>query len=231
MAEGTEARYGAQLLLWMILIAALHGVLWVTGFKDQALRQAVDRGAVQAERRVVGETDEDSLRETVRTQYDTLPFWTALAVVGDLLIEPLMLALRVTVVATSFSMVAALLGRTARFDLAMAECVACQWIWVAELAVRVGLTVALRKPGAETSLVLLLPPGTHAVGAWVALRQIGVLAIVGWLMMAWRGWRRGEARLPAAVLICALLAVAEVVLRTVTALLIGTQMRLALIPT
>jgi hypothetical protein len=203
-------------------------VLWVTGFKDRSLREAVEGGAAEAERRAVGETDEETIRENVRTQHETLPFWTALTMIGDFLIEPLMLACRAVVAATVFSALAALLGRTVRFDLAMAESVACQRFWVLELAIEVALMVALRRPGVETSLVLLLPPGTYSIITWTVLRQMGFLAILGWLAMAWRAWRRGETSLVAAVLVCGLLALTEMILRSAVALVIGAQMRLAL---
>lgn len=229
MAEGTEApRFAAQLVLWMALIAGLQGVLWVTGFKDRALREAVEQGAARTEQRYVGETDEETIRENVRTQHDTLPFWTAVAMIGDFLVEPLTLAFRAAIAATVFTALAALFGRAVRFDLAMAECVACQRFWVLEVAVQVGLTVALRPGAVETSLVLFLPPGTYSIITWTVLRQIGFLAVFGWLAMAWRASRRGETSLVVAVLACTLLALTEVALRSMVALVIGAQMRLAL---
>ena len=229
MAEGTVApRFAARLVLWMVLIAGLQGVLWVTGFKDRALREAVEQGAARAERRALGETDEETIRKQVRTQHDTLPFWTALVMVGDFLVDPLMLACRAAVVATAFTALAAIFGRRAQFELALAECVGCQGIWVLELAVRVGLMTISREPGVETSLALFLPPGSYSITTWIVLRQAGLLAMWGWLTMAWRGWRRGETSLPTAVLVCILLWLTEIVLRSFVALVIGAQMRLAL---
>lgn len=231
MAEATESpRFAAQLVLWMALIAGLQGILWLTGFKESALREAVAQGAGEAERRAVGETDEETIREKIRTQHDTLPFWMALAMIGDFLVEPLMLAGRATVAATVFTAVAALFGRAVRFDLAMAECITCQLFWVLEAAVRVVLTLGLREGAVETSLLLFLPPGTYSIVTWTLLRQLGLLTITGWLVMAWRARRRGETSLVAAILICGLLAMTETGLRTAAGLVIGAQMRLVLAP-
>ena len=229
MAEGTEnPRFADQLVLCMAVLVALHAIPWLTGFKDRALRQAVEQGAAEAERRAVGETDEETIRDSIRTQQETLPFWKAIVGIGDFVVAPLILACRAAMVATIFTALAALFSRTVRFGQAMAESVACQWFWVAGALIEVLLTVVLQNPEAETSLVLLLPPGSYSVITWTVLRQVALLAIVGWLAMAWRAWRRGETSLPAAVLVCTLLAAIEVAIRSGAEIMIGAQMRLAL---
>jgi hypothetical protein len=229
MAEAIQApRFASRLILWMTLIAGLQGVLWITGYKQSALREAVEQGAAEAERRAVGETDEETIREKIRTQQETLPFWTALAAIGDFLMQPLLLACRAALAATLFSALAALFGRAVRFDLAMAECVGCQLFWVLEVAAGVFLTLVLRQGTVDTSLVLLLPPGSYSIITWTLLRQFGFFTILGWLAMAWRARQREETSLSAAIAVCVLLALMEMILRGSVALLIGAQMRLAL---
>lgn len=221
-------RYAAKLMLLMVLIAGINGLLWVTGFKDRELREAVEQGAARAEQRAVGESDEEEISETVRTQRDTLPFWTALYLLGDFVFQPLILALRALAAATVFSAAAALFGRRVRFETAMADCVACQWIWVFEAAVGAGLTVLLRKPDVDTSLALLVPPGEYSAATWVVLRQLGLLAIFGWFTMAWQARQREEMSLPVALTVCGFLALVEVTLTSAAVLVVGGQMRLAL---
>jgi len=223
-------RFGATLALWMVLVAGLNGVLWITGFRVRALAEAVEQGAARVESRRIGEVSDDDVREAIRTQHESLPFWTALAMIGDFVGEPVMLALRAMLVATAFSALAALAGRPARFDAALAQCVGVQGLWVVGLAVQVTLMVVLRSPEVETSLALLLPPGTHSAAAWVALRQLTPFALLGWAALAWGGWRRRQVGLTAAVLVCILLAIAEAALRINVALVLGAGMRLTLIP-
>ena len=188
----------------------------------------VQRLLKRAEIEGQADDNEETIRERVRTQQDTVPFWTALTMVGDFVLDPAMLALRAAVVATIFSALAAMFGRTIRFDLAMAESVSCQWLWVLQAAITVTLTLALPNKSIETSLVLLLPSGTHGVVSWVVLRQLGFLIVLGWFALAWCGWRRGETGLPSALVWCISLAATEAAVRTALVLLVGAQMRLAL---
>jgi hypothetical protein len=153
-----------------------------------------------------------------------------LALLDDFAAEPLALAVRATLAATLFSSLAALTGRPAGFDRALAACAAAQGFWVLGLAVRVVLMLALRRGDVETSLALLLPPGSYPAPAWVALRQADAFALLGWAVLARGGWRRGQVNLATAVLVCALLALGEAALRTGATLVIEAGMRLTLLP-
>ncbi len=214
----------------MLLTTGLYAVLWVTGFRQRELGLAVEQGAAKAEWRGIGELGEDLIRKAIHTQRETLPFWKALAGIGDFLVEPLLLGLRAATVAVVFAALAALWGRPVRFDAAMAECMALQGIWVSGLAVQVVLMVVLRRPEVETSAVLLLGPGSYSALVWVALKHMDLFAAAGWLAMAWRGWRRGQVGLVAAVLVCLVLALGEIGARIASALVIGGSMRLSLLP-
>jgi len=223
-------RFGGTLLVWMTLTAALYGVLWLTGVRQRELGLAVERGAAEAESRGIGESTDDLVRKAIRVQRQTMPFWTAVAALGDFACEPLLLPLRAATVAVLFAALAALRGRRAGFDAAMAQCAALQGVWVAGLAVQVALTVLLRRPDAETSAVLLLGPGTHSAWQWAALRQLDAFALAGWLAMAWQGWRRGQVGPVAALVTCTLLALGEMGVRILFAVVMGGGMRSSLLP-
>src|SRR5262245_59475088 len=81
-----------RLTVWMALTVGLQRVLWSSCLKGRALSEAVEQGAARVESRAIGEVSEDQVRKAIRTQNATLPFWTALALIGDFLIEPLSLA-------------------------------------------------------------------------------------------------------------------------------------------
>jgi hypothetical protein len=214
----------------MTLVVGLEGFLWLSGVKGLALAEAVERGAARVESRSYGEVSEDQVRADIAKQRATLRFWITLALIGDLLVEPLTLAVRATAVATLLSALAALAGRPARFGEALGACVAAQGVWVLGLAVRVALSFALRGTEADTSLALALPRGTHSALAWLAARQVDAFALSGWAMMALGGWRRGQANLAVAFLVCAVVALGEAIPRVGFALIVGAGMRLTLLP-
>ena len=103
--------FGPLLLVLMALTVAIHGSLWVTGFRDNGLNAAVEQGAARAESLKIGEVGDDLIRKAVRTQHETLPFWKVLAFLEDFLAEPMGMAVRALAVATSFAAAAALVGR------------------------------------------------------------------------------------------------------------------------
>jgi hypothetical protein len=225
-----DARAGPALALWMTLTVVLQGLLWLSGSKERALTAAVEQGAAVVESRTVGEVRDETIRRSIRAQRETLRFWTALALLGDFVFEPLALALRAAAVATCLSGLAALAGRPVRFGAALAECATVQGIWVLGLATRVYSVVAFGGAEVETSLTLALPPGTCPAPLWVALRQVDVFALLGWAALARGGWRRGQVNLAAALLACGLLWSSEAALRTAWTLTTESGMRLMLIP-
>jgi hypothetical protein len=221
---------GARLALWVALVVGLEGLLWLSGGKTLALAEAVEQGAARVESRSFGEVSEDQVRKAIRTQNATLPFWSTLAWIGDFVVEPLSLAVRAAAVAALLSTLAALVGRPARFGEALGGCIAVQGFWVLGLAVRVALTFALRGAEADTSLALAIPHGIDSALAWLAARQVDVFALWGWAAMTLGGWRRGQANLAVAFLVCALVALGEAALRVGFALVVGAGMRLTLLP-
>ena len=94
---------------------------------------------------------------------------------------------------------------------------------------RVGLTIALRRTEVETSLTLLLPPGSYPAAIWVALRQVDAFALLGWSALAWGGWRRGQVGLLTALAVCGSLWLVESTIRIGSILVLGAGMRLTLI--
>jgi hypothetical protein len=223
-------RAGPILAAWVALTIALQAATWSLGVRPVGLAQAVERGAATVETRGIGEVGDDVVRKAIQTQRATLAFWRTLALLGDFAAEPMALVGRAFVVATALAGVAALAGRPIGFGAALAGSAAAQGYWVLGQAVRVGLMVILRRPGVETSLTLLLPPGTHPATTWVALSQLDLFALLGWTALAVGGWRRGQASLPAAALVCGSLAVVEATTRITWALVTEAGMRLTLIP-
>jgi hypothetical protein len=228
--EAATARPGTRLAAWMALIVCLEAVPWLTGTKPRALAAAVERGAAVAEARAVGEVSDDQIRKTVQKQHETLPFWTTLARIDDFLSEPLAPAVRATMVATLLGALAALVGRPVGHGPAQAACIEAQGLWVLGLATRTVLAVALGRPEIETSLALAMPPGSHPAALWMILREADAFAMLGWSVMAWGGWRRGQANLLVAATTCALLALGEATVRVWCALVFGAGIRLTLLP-
>lgn len=218
------------LLVWMALVVALNAMRWVGGFPAGHVAEGIEQGVTRAELQARGESTEEQIRKAIRSQRETISFWSALAAIDDFLIEPVVLAARAVLVATLFTGIAALSGRPLQYDHALAESSRIQGLWVLGLAVRVALLVSLRRPEdqVETSLALVLAPGPHPAWLWLALRQMDVFALVGWAALAGAGWRRGEAPLAAAAVVCGGLGLVEMAVRTGVGVLIGGAIRLSL---
>jgi hypothetical protein len=226
----SPGRAGPILTLWVGLMIALRATLWVTGFEPKALADAVDRGAARAEASRVGEVGDDVIRKAIQLQRDTLPFWTTLARLGDFAVEPAALVIRALAVATLFAAAAALTGRPVNFSNGLVESAKIQGFWAFGLAVRVALVIALRREDVETSLAVLLPPGTHPAAAVLLARQADPFALIGWCALAWRGWRRGQLNLATAIVLCGMLAMTEAIVRVSYGLIVGAGMRLSILP-
>lgn len=226
LAVDEGVRFAPILTLWVALTLALHGFLWLAGFPTGALAEAVERGAAHVESRGVGEVGDDLIRRAIRTQRDTLPFWTTLALIGDFLAEPLALIVRALAAATVFCALAALVGRPVGHERALAECALAQGFWVFGLAVRIALMVVLGRVDVETSPTLFLPAGAYPAWAWLALGQLDVFAILGWSVLARGAWRRGQVNVGTAIASCVFLALVEASLRIAVAVAIGAGVRL-----
>lgn len=213
--------------LWAGLIVVCHAAAWLSGERGYTLAESVERGAARVESLGVGEETDDVIRKAIQTQHATLPFWTAVAVIGDFVAEPMGLVLRAILVATLFASCAALVGRPVRFDAGLAACAALQGFWVLGIAFRIILGIALDHREVETSATLFLPPGEHWAVLWTAARQLDAFALVGWTALAVAGWRRRQVNLFTAGFVCLLLWALEAVIRTALILVVGAGMRLA----
>ncbi|MFO0888666.1 MAG: hypothetical protein U0790_05895 [Isosphaeraceae bacterium] len=224
------ARPSSVLIVWVLLLLALNAIRWLGGFPAGNLAQGIEEGVARAEIQARGESTEEQIRKIIRSQRETVSFWTALAALDDFLIEPAVLAGRAVVVATLFAGVAALSGRPIRYELALLESARIQGIWVLGLALRVALLVGLRRAehDVDTSLALLLGPGSHPAVSWMVLRQLDLFALIGWGALGVAGWRRGDASLAAATTLCAGLCLVEIGVRTGIGLLLGGAIRLSL---
>ncbi len=229
-AKDSDSWAGPLLILWIVLTAAIQASFWVTGWRSRALAGAVEQGAAVIEARKFGEEPDAAIRRSLRSQRETLPFWTVMALMGDLVGEPASLALRALAVTTEFAALAALGGRSPRFGDTLAACAAAQGLWVPGSATRLGLALVTGNAEVDSSLAVALPPGTYRAPVWVALRQADAFAMAGWGVLAWCGWRHARLGLAAAVLTCAPLWAAEAAGRIAGTLMVESGMRLQLIP-
>ncbi|NLX56782.1 MAG: hypothetical protein GXY58_16875 [Planctomycetaceae bacterium] len=223
-------KWGWLLAVWMSLVVILRGIVWMTGVPDHDLAEAVEQGAARVEQKSVGEDSPDVIRKAIQLQRDSLRFWTVLHAVGDFVLAPAWLAVRATLVAVSFSGVAAVSGRPVGFPAAMRDCVAWQGVWVLQLLVRVMLMLVLQRSDIDTSIVLLLPSRTYGAWEWVLLQQIDCFAMLGWLGLAWGACQRRQANLLVALLTCLLVAVLEMQVVGGLSLLVNLGMRLTIFP-
>jgi hypothetical protein len=228
--EQEPIKTGPILALWVGLALALHAVLWLTGFEPKALSDAVGQGVARAESSRVGEVSDDIVRKAIRLQRETLPFWTTIARLGDFGVEPAILLGRTITVATMFAAIAALSGRPIGFTAGLRAAAMVQGFWVLGLAVKVALMVALRRADVETSLALFLPPGRYHAFLILPIRQLDPFIVLGWLTLAWGGWRRGQVNLATALLVVGLLATGEAAIRVACDLIAGGTMRLSILP-
>ncbi len=183
--------FGPRLTLWMALTVGLQGALWLFGYRTAGVAEAVEQGVEQVESSSSGEGVDDLVRKAIQLQRATLPFWTTLALIGHIVVEPLALAVRAMAAATLLSCAAALAGRPLGFAQGLTACAAAQGYWVLGLAVRVLLMIPLGTSEVETSLALALPPGTYPAMTWLILHQLDAFVLLGWATIAWEAWRRG----------------------------------------
>ncbi|MCA1685887.1 MAG: hypothetical protein LC745_07840 [Planctomycetia bacterium] len=223
-------RFGPVLTLWVALTVVIQGGVWLAGFRTTDLATAVDQGAARVEALGVVEAGDELILKAIRTQHETLPFWTVLAFLGDFLAEPTATAARAVAAATAFGAIAALRGRVIGFERALAGCAAAQGFWVLGLAVRAALMAGLRRGDVETSAALFLPPGTYPAAACLGLRQLDPFVTLGWAAIALGACRRGQVAWPGAVAVVAVLGLAEAGARVGLALVMGSAVRLALVP-
>jgi hypothetical protein len=229
-ADDEHLRAGPILAFWVIATLCLQAALWLSGARGTELAEAVEFGAARAETRGIGEVGDDVVRKAIALQHDTTPFWTVLTLFGDFVVEPLSLPLRAGFVAMIFAGIALLRGRAADFSRGMAACAMAQGFWVLGLAVRAALAIGLRRAEIETSPTLLLPPGTHPGAVWVALRQLDVFALLGWVAMARCGIVRMRVGVIATLAVCVFLFVIEAIFRVQFSVVIEAGMRLSLLP-
>lgn len=225
-----EPAWRLRLLGWAIGLMALHGVLWGGGIRQHYLATAVEAGVARVEQRLLGEESQDIIRKEIQVQRDSLGFWMVLAALGDFVFAPLWLPLRAMAVTVVLSAWAALRGRPPGFLAAWSQCVTWQGIWVLGAAVQVALVVMLDSASVDTSLALLLPAGTYSARWWVLLRQLDLFALLGWLVLAWGGYRRGQAGLIPALLLIAMVAIMEATVVSSASLVVELGMRLSLMP-
>ncbi|MGE3821902.1 MAG: hypothetical protein AB7I30_21015, partial [Isosphaeraceae bacterium] len=204
---------GSTFLRWVTLVVVLNSVLWFTGVREAALKEAVERGVTRVELRMVHEARESAARKAIKAQRESLRFWTTLALLVDFVFEPLSLVIRATLVATTLSALAALFGRPIDYSRALDDCARDQGYWVLGLGVHVALLVWLCVGDVDTSVAQFLTPGLHRAPIWSLCRQMELFALWGWAVLALGGWRRGQVNMLTAVFSVGFLAAIELTTR------------------
>jgi len=222
--------WGRWIAFFIVLTAVLNSVPWLLGYRQLGIATAVEQGAAKVEQRMLGEDSPDVVREQIELQRDSLKFWTVVALIQDFLFGPLVLVFRAGIVAVAFSALAAVSGRRPRLPIVMSDTVRWQGMWVVGFAVRAALTLVLDRGNVDTSIAVFLPAASFSATTWTTLQQLDMFGLVGWLGMAWSGWRHQQANVVTALLICIVLAAIEISLFASGSLLINLSMRLTLLP-
>lgn len=221
---------GALMLLWMVLVILLYGLLWLAGFQQRHIAEAVEAGAALLESRSIGEMSEQSIRDSLEDQRDTRRFWTVVLLIGNFCIEPLVLPLRALTVAVAFSAWAALMGRPAAFHGMWAVSAVWQGLWVLAVATQAGAVLLSGNHEVNTSIAMFLPDEIVAAHLWLIADNVHPLALFGWIILSWKAWRLRQANWFMAMLIGSVLLSLELLIRVSCGIVVGASMRLTLIP-
>ena len=174
---------GGWLAFWMLVSLLLHVSPWLDGRRDRQLGLAIEDGAARAEQKLAGEVGEKEIREALGLQYDSIPFWKAAWGVGDLILAPLGVGLRVFVTAAALAAAAALTGRPPRFAQYGPVLAAVQGFWLLGMGLQLGCSL-LWGWVPEISARLLLPPGQMMGAVWSIAGQLDPFGTLGWLVVA-----------------------------------------------
>jgi hypothetical protein len=221
---------GMILAIWIALMLAIQGLGWVVGLRTTQVAMAVEAGSAEAERRELGEAGDDAVREAIELQRASEMFWSVIGLVGDLVVEPSLLLVRSLLVAVAFSGIAAFRGREIGFAGSWRETSFVQGMWVLRACFRLAMGIVLGRPWVESAATLLLPEGDYAASVWACVEQLDAFVLLGWAMMAWGGYRRGQVGAICAVLLCGVFWLIEGMLRVGMVLLLEGGMRLTLLP-
>jgi len=221
----------AWLGFWITLAIAAAAALWLTGYRDYQIASAIQTGERIIEFQSIGERDDQTIREAIRVQRASIPFWTTLRMLTDFVFLPLGLAARALAAATLAAAWAAIWGRPHRFADGWRESAAVQGFWAVGLALQTGLIIALGQPEATFSAALWLDP-TVTQPAWLnlSLRWLDGFALAGWIALAWGIRQRGQAGISGAVLLTLMLMSLEFLLVIPWELVLGAGMRLTVVP-
>lgn len=229
-ADPTAPRYGEWLAAWLAVLVLAHASLWVSGHRQRTLERAVEQGVARVERWAEAEDlKESQIRQAIRTQRETLPFWETLWLLADFLLEPAGLVLRAVLATVVLASLAALMGRPPAFGQALAANVRFQVFWVVAVVVQALLANAQLGSG-DTSLALLAPPAEYPASVWLTLKQLDLYALAGWFAIGLTAWRRRQAHPVVAALAVGALAAMEIALRVAVLIMIGASMRLTIFP-
>jgi hypothetical protein len=226
--DSSSPPYGGRLSLMVVLVALSSAALWCFGIRQQQILDAVEQGAAVIEERTIGDVEQDEIRESIQTQRQSIPFWSTLAILGDLVIEPMAPVFRALVLTIAFSSFAALFGRPVAYGVALADNVTWQWFWVAGVVLDSMLKIVV-SPAAANSLLVFLPAKEYPANTVITLAAVNPLAICGWLVVAWAAWKRKQVNWFLALFIVLVLALTEASIRGSLLATMGALVRLTIV--
>ncbi len=226
--DSSSPPYAGRLSLMVMSVAIAMAALWCFGIRQQQILDAVEQGAAAIEERTLGDVEQDEIRESIRIQRQSISFWSTLAILGDLLIEPLLPAFRALALTVAFSSLAALFGRPVALGVALADNITWQWFWVAGIVLDSALKIGI-SPDAGSSLIVFLPAKEYTASLAIGLAVMHPFAICGWLAVGWAAWKRRQVNWFLAGLVVVVFAFSEATIRSRLLATMGALVRLTIV--
>lgn len=224
--DQTAPPYAGRLSLIVLTIALSNLSLWCFGIRQQEIFDAVEQGAAVVEENMIGEIDEEQVRDAIRMQRKTFGFWSTLLMLGDLVFAPLSPVLRAIIVTVAFSAAAALCGRPVGHGVALAENITWQTFWAAGAGLEALMRIAV-SANASISWVVFMPANEYPASTVHQLAILNPLALCGWVAMGWFAWKRRQANGVVAGFLIVFLASMETSVHGTLLTMLGSLMRLS----
>lgn len=230
-SEPRQSRTVTWLLACCLAWLAQATVCWTTGYRDQNLHRAIEKGVLEIESRERLNHDQNLISARRESQRSTAPFWRMLWQINDFGLEPAAFWFRLWALPMAISAIALVCGRWIppeefRPDVA-------RWIWPAALRPGFELLTAIGHSSQQLpiGLNLLLPAGDYQVGPYMALGQLDLFWLASTLFIGWSIHRSHHLKFRHLLTGIGLVTLLEWLVRLSIALVVGAGIRETLIPT
>lgn len=214
-------------LAWVIQSA----LCWTTGYRDQALQGAIEKGVQEIEARERLNYDQNLISAKRESQRGTAPFWRMLWQINDFGLEPTAFLFRLWAIPMAVSATVLVCGRWIPPEEIRPE--VSRWIWPATLRPGIELLTAIGHSGHQSplGLNLFLPSGNYQIGPYMALGQLDLFWLASIFLMCWSIRRNHHIKFRHLLAGVFSVTVVEWLLRVSIALVVGAGIRETLIPT